>query len=433
VGDGRMRGWLEGQEWRNKARFAKRTLRRVGLVPQPAVYRRLSDGYRALPVPAKVRKVISTVVLRRPWRVRVPIDRLLLGAPAGWTPWEFAERTDNLLWPSTRLVDGPHVDLLRHENPDDEEILQSPYGRMARRCVDAGGTYLGATNDAEIVAVARAFLDDDGAADPNGEPNQVLVAPIRASDCFQVIEGHHRLAHAAARGETSIRVRARWIPVSTPLQDLLLRMSWLDGSRELYQPIDSPELRKSWTTVRRCTDRLEKMQNLLSERQITGSYLDVASCYGWFVAAMGRAGFDAYGMEYDSLAVPLGRAVYDLSDGQVVTGDATELLASTERTWDVVSCFSLLHHFVLDRRSVSPEVLVKLLDRVTNEVLFIDTGQEHEQWLRKDLSGWSPTFIAEYLRRNTTFDTIIDLGSDEDARPPYAANYGRHLFACVRG
>ena len=424
--------WLHPQFWRDRTRLAKRVLRRHRLVPQPSVYRRAADVWRALPIPATVIRVVSTVVLRRPWHITVPIDRLLLGAPTGgWTPQQFAEVTDDLLWPSTRLVDGPHVDLLRHAEATDESILSSWYGRMARRCIDARGSYLGATDDQGIVAVARAFVDS--ARIPNaGPPDSPLVAPVSGSDFYQVIEGHHRLASAAARGEASARVRARWFPVTTPLQDLLLRMSWLDGTRELYQPVDAPELKRGWTTVRRCTDRLEKMQTFLDARDVRGSYLDVASCYGWFVAAMERAGFEAFGIEYDPLAVPLGRAVYRLRDGQIATGDATELLATCDRTWDVVTCFSLLHHFVIEWRSVSPETLLKLLDKATDKVLFIDVGQEHEEWLRKSMSGWNPAFISEFLQRNTTFDEVIDLGPDDDARPPYAANYGRHLFACVR-
>ena len=128
-------------------------------------------------------------------------------------------------------------------------------------------------------------------------------------------------------GADGASVVAKWLPVTTPLQDLLLRMSWLDGTRELYQPIDAPELRSGWTTVRQCTDRLAKMDAFLGERGITGGrYLDVASCYGWFVARMGERGFDAEGVERDPLAVPLGRAVYGLPDGVVSTGDCVDFL-----------------------------------------------------------------------------------------------------------
>ncbi len=322
-----------------------------------------------------------------------------------------------------------------HPTQSDEEILASPYGRLARSCVDAGGSYFGATDDAGILAVARGFMSgEQGERRPeqSGRLDPVLVAPVRGSDHYQVLDGHHRLARTVARGETTVDVVTKWMPVTTPLQDLLLRMSWLDGSKELYQPIEAPELAQSWTTVRRCTDRLEKIRTVVAERELSGSYLDVASCYGWFVSEMGKAGFDAHGVERDPLAVPLGRAVYGLEEGRISTGDAVELLGASERTYDVVSCFSLLHHFVLGRGSVGPEKLVELLDKVTGSVLFIDTGQENEEWFRTSLAGWNPAKIADFLRENTTFGEIIDLGADDDAHPPYADNYGRHLFACLR-
>jgi hypothetical protein len=438
---------------RDQVRRKSRTaLRKAGLAPSGPVYGRIVDTGRALPVPAKARVVISTAVLRRPWRISVPMDRLLVGAQGGWTARGFAERTGDLLWPSTPLLDGPHVALLRQAadgEPTDEELLESPYGTLGRRCIAAGGDYFGATDDAGVVASARAFIERsrdtataDGPAPVPGErrPQQsgsldpVLVAPVRHSSYYQVLDGHHRLALAAHRGETTARVVAKWVPVTTPLQDLLLKMSWLDGTKELYQPIDAPELREEWTTVRGCVDRRDKMLGFLDERGLGGSgtYLDVASCYGWFVDQLGRAGFQAGGMERDPLAVPLGEAVYGLPDGVIRTGDCVELLRTAGRTWDVVSCFSLLHHFVLGRGSVGPEELIKLLDDATGRVLFFDTGQDNEAWFQSSLRGWNPERVAGFLREHTSFDEIVDLGPDEDARAPYADNYGRHLFACVR-
>lgn len=322
---------------RRKSRAA---LRKSGLAPSGPVYGRLVDAGRSLPIPAAARVAVSTAVLRRPWKVRVRFDQLLVGAQGGWTAREFAERTDDLLWPSTPFLEGPHVGLLRlaDEVPElsDEQILDSPYGRLGMRCIKAGGNYFGGTDEAGVVAAARAFIARYRGEEPPGgtrRPQQsgpqdpVLVAPVRGSDQYQILDGHHRLAIAAMSGADGASVVAKWLPVTTPLQDLLLRMSWLDGTRELYQPIDAPELRSGWTTVRQCTDRLAKMDAFLGERGITGGrYLDVASCYGWFVARMGERGFDAEGVERDPLAVPLGRAVYGLPDGVVSTGDCVDFL-----------------------------------------------------------------------------------------------------------
>ena len=126
------------------------------------------------------------------------------------------------------------------------------------------------------------------------------------------------------------------------------------------------------------------------------TYLDVASCYGWFVAEMTRLGFTATGVERDPLARELGPAIYGtLGPQQILTADAVEFLRDDPGPWDVVSCFSLLHHFVLGRGSVDEVELLRLLDRATGRVLFIDTGQGHEDWFRKSLSSWD----ADYVRR----------------------------------
>jgi hypothetical protein len=409
----------------------------------------LGSGLRRAPLPPAVRVAASKALLRKPWPLTVPVDRLLLGAQNArhYSAAGFAEQLGDLMWPSTPVADGPHVGLLRlaDERGDDltdAEILDSPYGVMAAACIRAQGRYFGATDLAGVVSVARSFIArhrgrpsavGEGHSRP-GDP--ILVAPIKGSDHHQVLDGHHRVALAIARGDRTVRVTAKWLPVTTPLQDLLIRMSWLDGDRQLYQPLPGPELRTAWPTVRRCTDRLEKMTAFLGEWKllppVTASYLDVASCYGWFVKEMGKVGYDANGMERDPLAVPLGRAAYGLADGDVQIGDCVELLRTAGRTWDVVSCFSLLHHFALGRGAVSEKELIRLLDAVTGRVLFFDTGQDHEAWFAESLRGWDTAAVAAFLREHTTFDEIIDLGPDADAVPPHEKNYGRHLFACVR-
>jgi len=399
-------------------------------------------------IPLSVRHKASRTVLRLPWETQVPIESLLLGGQNGWTARQFAGRTGDLLWPSTRLVDGPHLTLLRlaQQRGDalsDEEILASPYAGFGLHCIERDGRFFWATDPAGVVDVARSFVArfrggqaQARLANQSRPDDRVLVARVQGSDCYQVLDGHHRVAIAIAGGESSMRVALRWTPVTTPLQDLLRRMSWLEGTRALYQPLDAPELRRGWVTVRRCTDRLVKMRAFLAERRllppVTVSYLDVASCYGWFVGQMRDLGYAANGMERDPLALPLGQAAYGLDPSAVVAGDCVELIRSAGRTWSVVSCFSLLHHFVLGRGSTSPEELLKLLDGATERVLFLDTGQEHEAWMQRSLRGWSPEFIARYLREHTTFGEIVDLGPDEDAVGRYADNYGRHLFACVR-
>ena len=69
----------------------------------------------------------------------------------------------------------------------------------------------------------------------------------------------------AVKGAYTAPVTVKWLPVQTPLQELLSRMSWIGGTRELYQPVDAPELER-WTLVRKCTDRLAKTRTVRSQR-----------------------------------------------------------------------------------------------------------------------------------------------------------------------
>lgn len=395
---------------------------------------------------ASSRHRIARVTRWHPGLREVPVAKLLLGGQNGMTAAEFATAMGDPLWPSRRVADGPHAGLLAlaasNGGLSDAQLLATPYARMARTCIRQTGRYFAAADAAGVVDQARDFLAGGTSGDgtPSGDlhspPGQpVLVVPVAHSDCFQVLDGHHRVAQAAAAGETTVQVRVRRGEVTTPLQDLLRRMSWLEGGRQLYQPIASPELASQWPTVRCCVDRLEAMDAFLRREigpTLGGRYLDVASCYGWFVAQMGELGFDAEGMERDPLGATLGRLVYGVDPSQIRIGDAVDLLRSTRETWDVVSCFSLLHHFVLGRGSCDEVELVRLLDRATGRILFLDTGQEHERWFRSSLRGWNPDHIRAFLMEHTTFDQVLDLGPDRDAVGPYADNYGRHLFACVR-
>ena len=466
-------------------RLGARTGRVLRRILRPVLVRAVGLA-RALPLPRRARVVLSTIALRKPGLTQVPLDHLLLGVQDGVPASAYAERFDDLLWASTPVTQGPHAELLRlaarceDARPTDEAILASPYAEHARRCLRLSGRYFWATDEAGIVEVARSFLaraDLPVAATSGSRPvavlaagdpavpatagtfapaamspprptpvartgqsstaDPVLVAPIRDSDCYQVLDGHHRLALLAHHDVPTARVKVKRLPVTTPLQDLLTQMSWIGGKKELYQPVDAPELRQSWTTVRRCRDRLELMESHLAALG-TGpghSYLDVASCYGWFVQQMAERGYAAQGVERDPLAPRLGAGVYGLDPGRVTVGDAVEFLRAAReegRRYDVVSCFSLLHHFVLGRGGTSAEELTQLLDSVTGRVMFLDTGQEHEAWFARTLRGWDATHIARFLTTHTTFDEVIDLGPDQDAVPPYADNYGRHLFACVR-
>jgi hypothetical protein len=159
--------------------------------------------------------------------------------------------------------------------------------------------------------------------------------------------------------------------------------------------------------------------------------LDVAANYGWFIRQFTDMGFEAHGVERDPTSIRIGQFVYSNPIGAVTRADAVAYLRDSQILFDVVSCFSLVHHFVLGRGSVSADVFLQLLARRTGKVLFFDMGQSHEEWFKDSLRGWDASFIARWLAEQTGF-RITPLGTDEDAVGPFSRNYGRTLFACER-
>ena len=199
----------------------------------------------------------------------------------------------------------------------DEEILASPYGRhgmplhrRGRPATSAPGTRPASSRSP---AVRRPVPRGGRRGAPpaqSGRTDPILVAPIRGSDHYQILDGHHRLA---ARG----RARRADGAASSPngcrsprrCRTCCCKMSWLDGTSELYQPIDGARAAaRAGRPYAAAPTGSRRWPSSSASAASPGSYLDVASCYGWFVAEMGRAGFDAKGMERDPLAVPLGQA-----------------------------------------------------------------------------------------------------------------------------
>lgn len=386
--------------------------------------------------------------LTRNRRQVVLVDHLLIGGWNGLSARRFAERSGYLLDPSTRLIDSAQVDLLRRYDRDgdgvyDDDVLrETPYVQRVRTAAVISGHHRGATTDDEFNQLAREFIDRYRGLDipyrPGRSSADVLprVRRIDRSDCFEIRDGHHRLAIEAARGATELNVLVERPKSVTPVQHLLRRMSWLDGQERLYQPVALPEV-ATWPLMRRCTDRLAMMLDFLNGTRLgdapdARTYLDVGACYGWFVAQMQARGFDARGIEFDPLSRTLAPLIYDLDPDRLSAGDAVELLRQQSTTTDVVSCFSMLHHFVLGRSTSTAEELISLLDKVTGEVLFLDTGQSHESWFRLVLPEWTTEYIQRWILANTTFTSVHALGADHDDVGKFAGKYGRTLFACTR-
>ncbi len=389
------------------------------------------------------------------WRLQrrirsVPLERLLMGQEAGIPAAVYSRYVDDPMRPSTPVAHSPHVKLLEQYVADGANLFQrdvfhkTDYYRSACKTIDIAGNYFEARSEDQIVDVARRFVawfrgvagtatgTQPGRSAP-GSP--VIVQPVRFSNCYQVVDGHHRLAIQCARGASEASVLPVRSEVLTPIQSTVLDVVWTAGRRELYQPIDAPEL-QTWPLVRRCSDRLEKMREFLRDEGIQASsgssYLDVGSSYGWFVSQMLRLGFDACGVEMDPVSASIGPMAYGLDPARVHVMDSISFLRSNSKQFTVTSCFSVIHVFATGKKSISAEEFIRLVDLSTEKAMFIDTGQNHETWYRESLAQWDEDFIHDWLLRNTSFHRIERLGVDQDAVPPFEDSYSRMLFACTR-
>jgi hypothetical protein len=286
--------------------------------------------------------------------VDVPVGRLLLGLQNQVRADDFAAELGDPMWPSTPVARGPHAQLLRLADEtaelSDEAILSSPYADFARVCIRLRGFYFNATDDAGIVLVARNFIARHrgevvaalgGHQSAAGSP--IRVAPIRWSDAYQVLDGHHRVASAIVAGTDSLPARVKWIPVTTPLQRLLLRGS--PGGRRLSQPLPAPEL-ESWAVEEggaALAGRARRTVGIIVGHagRAGGAFsaLDLASGYGAPVAEMVAAGVACKGVEPDPDRVAVGRVALGLPDDRLHVAEPTHFLAAANRTWEVVTCF----------------------------------------------------------------------------------------------
>lgn len=385
----------------------------------------------------------------------VPLDKLLRGGENGIRAAKYAELSGEFLRPSTSVLEGPHVKLLQlYEKIGDkifeEDILQSTdYYKNALQCMQLTGSYF-YDRPENIKTLAERFIAQYKGKNINLKPqpgqsdsNQpVWVRPIKYSSYYEVIDGNHRIARAIMRGDKTIPALIyEKEAVLTPLQQLLLDCLWINKQKWLYQPLDSPELKDEWTLIRRSADRWEMMKNFLIQHHLIPtsqnplSFMDIGSSYGWFIKQAQDIGFKGFGMERDPFGMDVGFKVYGLNHEQIIHSDiimGLEKLVKQHKTYDVVSCLSVLHHFALGKSSTSAEDFIRLLDGITNKVLFIDTGEEHEAAFQGTLKGWNPDFIQRWIKENTSFKEIIPLGIDQDRKPPFEGYYNRTFFACWR-
>jgi SAM-dependent methyltransferase len=353
----------------------------------------------------------------------IPISDILMGGENGCYGAAYARLiSDDPLRSSTPVARGPHIEFLKAYVKHGEEIFHparfalTKYWENADRCIEAQGHYFGATTLDGVIEQAKRFarMLDGERLPPSGtwhsaDGQPVYVRRIDLSTCYQVFDGNHRLAVALFRGAKRYRCVVLPVePVRTLMQQMVIDSSLAQGA--LYQPIDLPEFR-SWPVTTGCSDRLETIRALLAKRGVRpASYLDIGCGYGWFVQQMSKQGCEAFGVERDSAAVAVGKAVYGLDSSSLAIEDACKFLSRTERRYDVVSCFSILRQAWNGNASIAPIEFIRRVDSVTGTILFLDIGEADD------------ACMLHWLQDNTSFASLELLSTYQ----------GSHLFACSR-
>jgi hypothetical protein len=200
-------------------------------------------------------------------------------------------------------------------------------------------------------------------------------------------------------------------------------------SRVLYQPVLNQAINDNSAIIRGCQDRLDAMvafcENKFGSSLSEKSFLDIGSCYGFFVNAFNGLCSIATGIENGNKEFNMTRIFYPDISSQINKEDFTETIDGYQN-YDIVSLLSVLHSIIISDGADHAAEILRKIDAKTNDVLFIDMGQENELIYNSSMSGWNKDSIAQWVLNETSFDVCEPLIEDSDPR------FGRTLFACYR-
>lgn len=365
----------------------------------------------------------------------IPIENLLVGGVERKSAATHARLLDSPTLPSTRIADSAYTQLLTDYGERGDAILlpqfftSTTYWKHALECIRHYGQYCSHTDLGGVTAKARRFIEMFNgiqvSSDNLHESRAGSLAEVRRiahSRCYEIVDGHHRLAIAWKKGQTFCRCAVLPTePSLTPLQMMVMDSLWMFGKRRLLQPLPFPELR-DWPVIRRCDDRMRMMDAWFTRHGVgAGTFLDVGCGYGWFLAEMCKRAYQVTGIERDAAVASIGAVAYGLKH-QIKIGDAATILGDLDERYDAVCCLGVLDEPNWNTNGVPPVTMLRDLDRMTKHVLFLDTGP---------CEGWRnpPPHLAAteaWLRENTSFMHIDVLGADCDQ------GHYRQLFACYR-
>lgn len=350
---------------------------------------------------------------------------------------------------STSLKNSWYVEFLKRFKDkiylDDAEIKNTDYYRNALKCIEITGHYFECKNERDLLNHAKNYIKQYRSIKIGEELKQIedtgyskiklpIVFKVYNSDKYEIFDGHHRLAinYLLNKKSKAIIIGKK----KTYLQKLILSVKQTKHRRDLYQSFVAPEFDMSkWNVIRNCYDRFNMMKDFLINKKILDKnmkLIDLACSYGWFVNEFLKIGLDAYGIDRDKKALEVGWIVYNLDSNITKQVSIEDFINETNKQYDITLFLSVLHHYALNMEQISEKEILKLVDRITRKVLFMDTGQSHEKWFSKKLSLWNDEYIINLIKKNTSFKEVFILGKDDDNRSPYKGNYNRTLFACTK-
>lgn len=379
---------------------------------------------------------------------RIKICDILRGSEGDdLTGLQYVNMTGDIFRTSTRVIDGPQVQLLKDYKKYGDEIfnpskfVETFYYKNAFESICFVGDYFPAASRPEdIIKVARRFVDSFLEKDisqyeqkgHNRYDENIIVRPISKSNCFQLVSGNHRVASAHMKGIEYLDavVLANEI-TQTYFTDLLDKVLWDEG-KALYQPIELPEF-SNLPLIRKSTDRLKKMISYIdtnNESLNNLSLLDIGSYYGWFVNEFRKKGVDAYGLERDFAACKVSIELYGISKNKFFNLPLENYLLNgkNHQKYDIVLFLSVMHHFSMGKSFLSDIEVLKKLAEMTNKYMFFETGEEHEVMFGESLKGWNQKRITDFVLKHTDFKEVISLGRDNDNVGKHNNDYKRMLF-----
>lgn len=199
-----------------------------------------------------------------------------------------------------------------------------------------------------------------------------------------------------------------------------------------YQPIHVGTV-KSRVSTRECEDRWVIVKDVIEQVEAR-SLVDFGCAEGFFVRRAGELGLFSLGIDrdYNRLGLIESARMIDRSEksGFLLSGIDEDLLTKCPK-FDVVLCFSVLHHVIRHNNLEYGREILRLMRLVASKAFVFDMGQSTETstaWAKElpDMGADPAAWVAEFLR-SAGFQSVAVAG-ETDA---YKDSVPRYVFKCL--